>query len=913
MHFNKSFPALFVFVLLLFSWGSWSQSVSIEFNNVSWSEGLNQLMEETHTKIYYAQEWLPEQTLNKKFENTPFAELLANLLEETPLNFFKRSEQEWVITKNTMIYDLLMWHIKKEAISSKVDIRQLPKTPASIRSLERVAVGKSSNTLNPYARLSGRIVDAVSKKGLSEVSIGVEELDLMTVTDEHGNYQITLPKNLLVISVQSMGYQNTQISVDLFGSWTLNFALEEQVQELDEVVLRATSLNQVNQNQTGQNNIGGETSKTTPLLMGERDVLKIAAALPGISSAGETATGFNVRGGKTDQNLTLLDGATLFNPTHFFGLFQAINSFSVESMNVYKGTVPGEYGGRLSSVFELNTKNPEQKQTRGEVSLGPVTFNAFVTTPIAKEKSGISVGVRGAYADWVFRSIQQPKLKDTKASFYDIHLKHHTKLGKNLDLTSSYYKAHDQFSSTADSLYTYTNEIANLSLRQVKSNGVLFKSQIYLSKYAYSLGFEPEQNALGFRQSSSIQELGLRSVWEINPDRNTSYRWGTTLQLMQLNPGKRTPARALDETKYLELPQEKGAVLNSFFQADWNKERPWAYSALVRPVVYSLIGPTENRNYIPDQPLSIYSLESVKSIGNWGIAKTYPGLEFNMGARLLLGEQQSLKASFNRAYQFIHTLTNNTTSSPLDLWKLSTVQIKPQQSNQWVLGYYKNFDQSISSLTIEGFYKKQKNIIDFKTGADLELNEFVETELVQGIGTAYGVELLIKHDKGNLTGWIGYTYSRSLMKLDSPWDAERVNNGRYFPSNFDKPHELNLVSTLKLTRRLSLSENLIFQTGRPITFPRGKFKFQDIPFVIYSDRNQYRIPDYFRIDASLNLEGSHRKNKLAHSFWNFSVYNILGRNNPNAVYFINQDGVIKAYQNSIFAVAIPSISYTLSF
>jgi hypothetical protein len=257
VHCNKSFPALFVFVLLFFSWGSWSQSVSIEFNNVSWSEGLNQLMEQTHTKIYYAQEWLPEQTLNKKYKNTEFSELLGNLLEETPLNFFKRSDKEWVITKNIMIYDLLMWSIKKEAITSKVDIRQLPKTPAPIRSIERVAIGKSANSLNPYARLSGRIVDAISKKGLSEVSVGVQELDLMTVTDENGYYQITLPKNLLVISVQSMGYQNTQINVDLFGSGTLNFALKEQVQELDEVVLRATSLNQVNQNQTGQNNIGG--------------------------------------------------------------------------------------------------------------------------------------------------------------------------------------------------------------------------------------------------------------------------------------------------------------------------------------------------------------------------------------------------------------------------------------------------------------------------------------------------------------------------------------------------------------------------------------------------------------------------------------------------------------------------------
>jgi hypothetical protein len=258
-------------------------------------------------------------------------------------------------------------------------------------------------------------------------------------------------------------------------------------------------------------------------------------------------------------------------------------------------------------------------------------------------------------------------------------------------------------------------------------------------------------------------------------------------------------------------------------------------------------------------------------------------------------------------------LSNNTTVSPIDTWKLSDNHIKPQQANQVSLGIYKNFNINAYELSLEGFYKKQKNILDFKTGAKLLLNEHIETEVLQGDGKAYGVEFLVKKNTGDLSGWLGYTYSRSFFKIDSEFPQERVNDGDYFPSNFDKPHDFSLVLNYKITQRLSMSSNFVYQTGRPVTFPIGNYQFNGAEYVLYSNRNQYRIPDYYRLDLGLNLEGNHKKNKLAHSFWSLSIYNVLGRNNPYSVFFVNSDGEIKALQSSIFSVPIPSLTYNISF
>jgi hypothetical protein len=399
--------------------------------------------------------------------------------------------------------------------------------------------------------------------------------------------------------------------------------------------------------------------------------------------------------------------------------------------------------------------------------------------------------------------------------------------------------------------------------------------------------------------------------YSFNDIHNITY--GTSAKLYSVFPGEIKPKGQNSLITPNKIPKEKGLESGIFIADKFKVNDKLRLDLGLRYSFYAALGPSSKNKYQEGIPRSEATVIDTVNYGNNEVIETYGGPEIRFSARYLLKEDLSIKASFNTTYQFIHTLSNNTTVSPIDTWKLSDNHIKPQQANQVSLGIYKNFNINAYELSLEGFYKKQKNILDFKTGAKLLLNDHIETEVLQGDGKAYGVEFLVKKNTGDLSGWLGYTYSRSFFKIDSEFPQERVNDGDYFPSNFDKPHDFSLVLNYKITQRLSMSSNFVYQTGRPVTFPIGNYQFNGAEYVLYSNRNQYRIPDYYRLDLGLNLEGNHKKNKLAHSFWSLSIYNVLGRNNPYSVFFVNSDGEIKALQSSIFSVPIPSLTYNISF
>lgn len=519
-------------------------------------------------------------------------------------------------------------------------------------------------------------------------------------------------------------------------------------------------------------------------------------------------------------------------------------------------------------------------------------------------------GVRGAYSDWLLKRLKDENLQNTKANFYDVINKIHVEneKGSKLDVTAYYSK--DQFNATRDSLFSYSNLMLSVNYRKNLGNKV-FKTTASVSDYQHQIDYSGNaQN--GFIQNYGINHINLLTSLSKITERH-QIEYGNTTSVYNIQPGSLDPRTVEDQIEPLQLENEQ-AIEGALFASDvWQVNDQLEVNGAIRLPYYLSLGPKDINTYESGLPLLGSSVTGSERVESGQIESSFFGAELRLSARYLVSDYASIKLGVNNAYQYLHTLSNNTAASPFDSWRLSSRYVRPQEAQQVSFGYAYREESDAYDLTFDLYYKKYENLTDLKTGANTQLVPNIETQLIQGDGKAYGAEFMIRKNRGDLNGWISYTYSRSLIRLNSDYPSERVNQGSFFASNFDKPHDLNVVANYKLTRRFSLSGNFTYQTGRPITIPTGKYDLNGVTYVTYSRRNEFRIPDYMRFDIGFNVEGNHKLNKLAHSFWSISVYNILGRNNPYSMFFVNEDNRIKAYQVSIFARAIPSISYNLKF
>jgi len=918
---SKVFILAFLFVFLGFSQETEGQ-LTLDFENTDLITALTNLQAETGYQIFASQEWLQGKTVNERYTNATLEDVLSGLLRDTQLNFFVTGDNRIVITQNNRIYGDLPENFFGRAIIVTDETDETDKSATIFladrassvdKKIETVRIGREQKSYGQKRfKLSGRITNADTNEPVTNMAVVVKKLGIGTTTDNQGNYELDLPVGLNLVETSSLGFADSKMNVVIYNNGRHDFKVEENVEQLDEIVVNADRISNVEDATTGNTKIGAEESKNIPLVLGERDLLKVATTLPGVSTAGEGSAGFNVRGGKTDQNLILLDDAVIYNPSHFFGIFQALNPFAIRDVNIYKGAIPAEHGGRLSAVFEISSKDPNNTKFTGEASVGPVTANAMVEIPIIKEKAGLLIAGRGAYSDWILRSLKDASLKNSSANFYDAMLKYNHQINDNNTLNLSGYYSKDAFSITSDSLFGYSNRLFSLKWDHKfndKHSGSLIASN---SQYKFDLDFDGSARD-NFLQQYQIGETELKLRFRYSPNESHKFDYGLSGKYYEVFPGLIKPKGPQDIIQPFSIPKEQGLESALFVTDNFKVNDKLLLDVGLRYSFYSALGNSQQRVYQDGLPKSDDTVIDTLSFEKNKFIKTYGGPEVRVSARYFLGEDFSIKASYNNMYQFLHTLSNNTTVSPIDTWKLSDYNIKPQQANQFALGLYKNIDGDAYELSLEGFYKKQKNLLDFKTGAKLTLNENVETEVLQGDGKAYGVELFIRKNFGKLNGWIGYTYSRSFLKLESDFPEEEVNDGRFFPSNFDKPHDLSIVANYKLTKRYSFSANFVYQTGRPVTFPVGNYSFNGGEYVLYSDRNRYRVSDYYRLDLGINIEGNHKIKKFAHSFWNISVYNVLGRNNPYSVFFVSDDGNVRALQSSIFAVPVPSITYNFRF
>jgi hypothetical protein len=912
-----------VFTLLLIAitgvFGQNEQGISVSFENTPLKEAVLKIEKLSSRTFYFDKAWLKGHYVTKSFKNARLKKVLDGVFENTNINYLIK-DRNVVLLNNTYVYTELPPDYFNE--ETEKNISQENNAPifqeeytaqTTVQERKLVTIGKQRpNSSNKTYTLSGTVKNSKTGEPLQNLSISTRDRTKYAVTDANGHYSIRLPYGLNKLETNLLGFERIYQDVILYGNGSLNIDLRENSEALDEVVIESNKDANVRDAVVGVTNIDIEAIKTIPLVLGERDVLKVATTMPGIKTAGEGASGFNVRGGRADQNLILLDDAVLYNPSHFLGFFSAVNPFTTGSLEIYKASIPAEYGGRLSSVFDIETKTGNMDKFAGEGSVGPITANLAVEVPVVKEKASLIAGFRATYSDWILRSLDEPELKNSEASFYDGIAKYKHNINKNNSVQGTFYYSKDRFSITSDSVFDYSNRLISFKYSHKFSEKTRADLILVNSQYKYSVEYEANANKdfdFGYKLDEYQAKLNFR--YNLNKKHKLSY--GLSSKLYNIEPGNIKPLGSESDVEPKTVAKEKG-LESALYLADlYEVTDKLLLDVGLRYSLYAAMGPATQNVYADGQPKSESSVIEVKDYGKNEFIKTYGGPEYRISARYLLGNDYSVKTAYNRTIQYLHLLSTNTTMSPTDIWKLSDLNIEPQRADQYSLGFYKNILDKNLEFSIEGYYKKMNDLLDYKIGAQLILNDNLETELLQGEGKAYGVEFLMKKTKGKLNGYVGYSYSRSLVKLDSQINEERVNNGDFFSANYDRPHDFSLVANYRITKRYSISTNFTYQTGRPVTYPIGRYVFAGEEQVLYSDRNQFRIPDYYRLDIGVNIEGNHKLKKLAHSFINISVYNVLGRNNPYSVFFVNDEGQIKAYKTSIFSVPVPTITYNFKF
>ncbi len=678
---------------------------------------------------------------------------------------------------------------------------------------------------------------------------------------------------------------------------------------LGEVTVSA-SLN-IRSSQLGVQKIDIRTIRQVPVVFGEADVLRVVMAMPGVKTVGEASTGLNVRGGSADQNLILFNDATIYNPAHFFGMFSAFNPDIIKDVTLYKSSMPARYGGKLSSVLEITSREGNRKKFSGSAGIGLLTSRITLEGPIKKDRSSFIVGARSTYANWML-NLLPAEYDNSKASFYDVHANvSHTFNSKN-DINVSAYASHDRFNLNNDTTYGYDNR--NFSLRwkhafNTKMTGIFSAGSDYY-KYQVESSRKPED---GYQLKFDITQYFLRAHfnWYVNNSHTVEY--GVNTLRYNLNPGTFRPIGNSSRFDADRIEREQAYESAIYISDKYDLSAAFSIEAGLRYSLFNYVGPRQMYRYAAGVPKSEQSLIDSVQFSAGSNIKTYSAPEFRIALRYSIDENTSVKAAFNSQRQYIHMMSNTAAMAPTDIWKLSDSHIRPQSGRQVSLGLYRNLAKNTIETSLEVYYKQISDYLDYKSGANLIMNHHLETDVIGTKGKAYGIELLVKKSSGKLSGWIGYTWSRILLKQDDPDAGEIISNGRYYPANYDKPHDLTFTGNYKINHRFSLSLNGNYSTGRPITIPVGRYFFSGSYRTLYDDRNAHRIPDYFRADFSMNIEGNHKVKQKTHNSWTIGVYNLTGRRNPYSVYYVSEGGAINGYKLSIFGSAIPFITFNIRF
>lgn len=915
-------PALLLYLFLVAGLSCLAQQksnlINGNFNGYSFQKFVDEVEQQTAYKFYYRNEWVDSLAIHASPYQGELSGFLNIILEGTNLKFAIGPDRSVFITKERSIATVLAAgffpeEVSKTTLPEDFDISAYetlgPKKKSKAEQL--FIIGSSADRTPDPVTISGFILNARTGEPVIGASIFVEGSTAGSMTDASGFYWINLARGRYALRVQSVGMKTTTYQISVKGPGKFTVELDETVIPLKEVVIEANRDVRVNSLQMGVEKLDIQTMKQMPSVLGEVDVLKVMLTLPGVQSVGEGASGLNVRGGATNQNLILYNDAVVYNPAHLFGFFSVFNPDVLRSVELYKSGITADYGGRLSSVMDISSREGNLKKFNVTGGISPITGRLAVEGPIVKDKTSFLFGIRSTYSDWLLRQLKSRELVNSKASFYDINLNINHKIDDNNTLLLSAYTSRDRFTLNSDTLYSYSDQNASLKWKRIFNNKLYGVFTGSYSRYKYEVS--SDENPLdAFAMSFKVRQFSAKADLDYFPTAQHTLKAGLQVTHYGLAPGTLEAVGGASLLIEDKLQHEQGLETAVHVGDQFDITRKLTIYGGIRYSIYQYLGPRDVFSYAPGISRSQNSITDTTSFSSGKTIATYHGAEPRFSVRYLIAKSSSVKLSYTRMRQYIQMLSNTIAIAPTDTWKLSDSYIKPQVADQYALGLYQNLQPGIE-LSAEGYYKIMKNSLDFKDGAVVLMNHHIETDVLNTNGKAYGIEFMLKKAAGKLNGWITYTYSRSLLQTKDGLPGDRINNGKYYPSSYDKPHAANFIGNYKFSRRFNFSMNVVYSTGRPITIPLAKYEQNGQLYLYYSDRNEFRIPDYFRMDFSINIEGNHKVRKLAHSSWTFAVYNATGRSNAYSVYFVPEGNEIKAYKLSVFAKPIPTITYNFKF
>ena len=867
---------------------------------------------EFNVRFFYNEEWIRDLTLEGYEGTLSVTDVLDSLFIGKSMYYYADDSGNIVITKS--------FAIKRSEKPSAPQEKYIPGNEYTGPTEESQSTGNLVMDIgNPADRnkpgnviITGFITNTDTRESVAGVTVHIPKLSVGTISNEHGFYSLTVPRGNYSARFSFIGMKERVVDLNIYGPGELNIDMRSTLVALRETVISADKNVTLQRFEVGIERINITSFRLMPTSMGESDIIKSILLLPGVQSVGEGSAGFNVRGGSADQNLILLYGAPVYNSSHFFGFFSAVNSDLIKDVTLYKGGIPSRYGGRLSSVLDIVPREGNRREFKGNAGISPITTHVVMEGPIKRDTISYILAGRTTYSNWIFGLIENPALRNSRASFYDFNARVAYDISKNNKVDLSTYYSHDSFRFNSDTTYVYENNIVTLRWRHFFSSRFFSGLSISNSFYNYDISSErvaPE----AFVLSHSINSTSLKADFNWYPGSRNEVNFGIDLNRYEVLPGSFTPLgdssivqpdiiskqRALEPALYIE---DKYIVTDQL-----------SVNAGLRLSSYFALGPQTILIYDPEYTKSVSSVIDTLTYGKLNNYKSYAGPEFRLSANWRLNDNSSFKVNYNRTRQYLHLLSNTISISPSDTWKLSDYHLRPQVGDQFAAGYYRMLYKNKVEASAEIYYKRIKNLADFKGGTDLVMNTYIERDLVSMEGKAYGIELLLKKPEGRLRWSVGYTYSRTLIRSTSDFAEEKINSGNWFPANFDKPNDMVVTLNYLYSRRISFSTNYTYSSGRPVTYPVASYKIGDIVLTHYSERNKYRIPYYSRLDLSLTVNGNLKSKKIAHPHWIFSLYNALGRKNVYSLYFKNEKNIVKGYMLSVFGRPIPSVSFNFDF